>query len=99
MSKACSGTSLDAMAPFWLLFAIVLFVIEPLGLLERAVRTDGDAARNWCRMQRLHWVLLVIALGIVGAAVIGSHGFVSTIVPDGGTRVPRGFRVFRSRRP
>lgn len=65
---------LDAMTLFWLLFAIVLFVIEPSGLLERAVRADGDAGRSWSRMQRIHWVLLVIAIGIVGAAVIGSHG-------------------------
>lgn len=66
---------LDAMVLFWLLFLFLLFVVSPAGLLERSGRGGGDDSRVWRRMQRMHVLLLVIALLIIGGAVAGSHGF------------------------
>ncbi|HEV7135372.1 MAG TPA: hypothetical protein VGN43_01965 [Steroidobacteraceae bacterium] len=66
---------LDAMVLFWLLFMVLLFVISPAGLLERSGRDGGGDSRVWRRMHRLHALLLVIALIIIGGAAAGSHGF------------------------
>ncbi|HEX5460934.1 MAG TPA: hypothetical protein VFX20_13275 [Steroidobacteraceae bacterium] len=65
---------LDAMVLFWLLFFLLLFIIEPAGLLERLARRGGDQ-RRWVRMQRMHLVVLLLALAIIAGAVAGSHGF------------------------
>ena len=65
---------LDAMVLFWLLFFVLLFIIEPAGLLERLARHGCDQ-RRWLRMQRMHVVLLLVALAIIAGAVAGSHGF------------------------
>ncbi|HKT32716.1 MAG TPA: hypothetical protein VJS89_09530 [Gammaproteobacteria bacterium] len=66
---------LDAMALYWLLFMLLLFVLGPTGLLRHAMRRGGDETVRWRRMQRVHLVLLVIALVIIAGAVSGSHGF------------------------
>lgn len=66
---------LDAMVLFWILFVILLFVVSPARLLERAGRKGGGDSRVWRRMHRLHVLLLLIALIIIGGAVAGSHGF------------------------
>ncbi len=65
---------LDAMVLFWLLFFALLFIIEPVGLLERLARR-GDDQRRWLRMQRLHLLLLLVALAIIAGAVAGIRGF------------------------
>lgn len=65
---------LDAMVLFWLVFFLLLFIIEPAGLLERFARRGGDQ-RPWVRMQRMHLMLLLIALAIIAGAVAGNHGF------------------------
>ena len=62
---------LDAMVLFWLLFFVLLFIIESAGLLPRP---SGDQ-RRWLRMQRVHLVLLLVALAIIAGAITGSHGF------------------------
>lgn len=66
---------LDLMALYWLLFMFLLFVLGPTGLLRRSMRNAGDEAAAWRRMQRVHLVLLVVALVIVAGAISGSHGF------------------------
>lgn len=66
---------LDAMVLFWLLFMVLLFVVSPAGLLARAGSSGGGDSRVWRRMHRLHALLLMIALIIIGGAVAGSHGF------------------------
>jgi hypothetical protein len=66
---------LDAMILYWLLFALLLFVLEPIGVLKRAMRGAGDEAGVWRRMQRFHALMLVIALLIIAGAVAGSHGY------------------------
>ncbi|MDE2069730.1 MAG: hypothetical protein KGJ04_00495 [Gammaproteobacteria bacterium] len=66
---------LDAMALYWLLFMLLLFVLGPTGVLRHVMRRGGDEMARWRRMQRVHLVLLVIALVIIAGAVSGSHGF------------------------
>ncbi len=66
---------LDAMILYWLLFVLLLFVLEPAGLLKRAIHGAADEAGMWRRMQRFHLLMLVIALIIIGAAAAGTHGF------------------------
>ena len=66
---------LDAMVLFWVLFSLLLFVVEPTGLLKRVMRVSPDRAVSWIRMERLHRVLLAVALIIIAGAVSGSHGF------------------------
>ena len=66
---------LDAMVLFWVLFFLLLFVLEPTGLLKRVMRGSKDREVSWIRMERLHRVLLAVALVIIAGAVSGSHGF------------------------
>ena len=67
---------MHAMVCLWLIFAAMLFVIEPLFLhrrLERAV-ASGRSARMFDRMQRFHQLMLAASLITVLGAVGGSHG-------------------------
>lgn len=67
---------MHAMVAVWLIFTLMLFVLEPLVLhryfLARA-RRDADA--TFALIQRLHWLLLAISLLTVAGAVAGSHGW------------------------
>lgn len=66
---------MHAMVLVWLIFTVILFIGEPL--VTRARRRRGIVAApdvNAPRMQRLHWVLLVLSVITVMAAVAGSHG-------------------------
>ena len=69
------GWWLDSMVILWTIFALMLFVVEPLYLhfwFNRAVHTDPEAAFR--RMELLHWVLLILSLLTIGAAVAGTNG-------------------------
>ncbi len=65
---------LDAMALYWLIFVMLLFVLEPSGLFEKVMLRGRDEPRIWLRLQRLHQLLLALALIVVAGAVMGSHG-------------------------
>ena len=66
---------MHAMVLIWLVFTIILFVGEPLVMRARKRRRVMSAPDiNAPRMQRLHWVLLVLSVITVMAAVAGSHG-------------------------
>lgn len=65
---------LDAMIGYWLLFAPVLFVVEPSGRLERLLFTGVDPRRGWRRFHALHALLLGIGVVIIAAGAAGSHG-------------------------
>ncbi|AWP22148.1 hypothetical protein C4901_01265 [Acidiferrobacter sp. SPIII_3] len=69
------GLWLDGMVAFWALFMLLLFVLEPAvlhrHLRERGAR-DGEATR--ALLLRGHAVLLVLALIVVTAAVLGVQG-------------------------
>ncbi len=66
---------LHAMSAIWLIFTMMLFVLEPLvlhKLLERRARANPEG--TLAMIQRLHWVLLAASLITVAAAVTGVHG-------------------------
>lgn len=66
---------MHAMVAIWLIFTIVLFLLEPIFLhrwfAEQARRDPRSTLR---RISRLHWLLLVASLITVAGAVAGSHG-------------------------
>jgi uncharacterized membrane protein len=67
---------MDAMVAVFVIFASILFVLEPLILHRRFVlqmKENPEAAV--ARMQILHWVLLVLSLLTVAGAVAGVHGY------------------------
>ncbi|MHB8405702.1 MAG: hypothetical protein ACYDCJ_09805 [Gammaproteobacteria bacterium] len=64
----------DAMLGYWFLFALMLFVLEPLGL-HRWMKQVATADSKLRRMQRVHVLMLILGLLIVTGAVMGNHGF------------------------
>lgn len=67
---------MHAMVCVWLLFTLVLFVVEPLILhrhLDRWAAAAPDVVLAW--LQRGHWILLALSLITVFAAVAGSQGW------------------------
>ena len=64
---------MHAMVGIWVIFALMLFLIEPLLLSRRMVRSPSPE-RDFARMQRMHQVLLVLSSITVFGAVGGSHG-------------------------
>jgi len=70
-----AGWWLAAMALLWLLFMVILFVVEPL--LARAWfdrRSAGDPDGTIRLLQRAHWLLLTVGTVVSAAAVLGAHG-------------------------
>lgn len=67
---------MHAMVAVWVIFTLMLFVLEPLVLhrlfLERA-RRNPEGTFNL--VQRMHWVLLAVSLVTVFGAAAGSHGW------------------------
>jgi uncharacterized membrane protein len=67
---------MHAMVLTWVLFTLMLFVLEPLffhrWIGERAKREPESA---FALITRLHWALLGLSLITVAGAVAGSHGF------------------------
>jgi uncharacterized membrane protein len=64
---------MQLMAWVWVLFALILFVIEPL-VLRRVVQRGTAPVATLTRMIWLHRIVLVLALAAVLAAVGGAHG-------------------------
>jgi|SRR5208283_2272682 len=72
---AARGWWLDSVVILWTMFALMLYIVEPMFLhswFSRAVHTDPEAAFR--RMELLHWVLLILSLLTIGAAVAGTNG-------------------------
>ena len=67
---------MDAMVALWAVFALMLFVIEPLVVHPRLrlALASANASQQFDRMERFHQVLLVLSLATVLGAVGGSHG-------------------------
>jgi uncharacterized membrane protein len=65
-----------AMILVWLLFTIVLFILEPF-FLHRIFRkyANQDPEKAFRIMHRAHWVLLLLSLITIFGAVAGSHGW------------------------
>jgi uncharacterized membrane protein len=67
---------MHAMVFVWLIFTLMLFLVEPLVLRRQLSNTaDRDPAKTFRRMQRMHWILLSISLVAAAGAVAGSHGW------------------------
>ncbi len=67
---------MHAMVCVWLLFSLVLFVIEPFILhrhFHKWATAAPDAAFAW--LHRAHWILLVLSLVTIFGAVAGSQGW------------------------
>lgn len=67
---------IHAMTLVWLLFTVVLFILEPFVLHKKFKQMAmQDPKKTFAVMQRAHWLLLTISLITVFAAVAGSHGW------------------------
>ena len=67
---------MHAMVLVWLLFTLMLFVLEPLFLHRRFIeRARRDPDGTFALVTRMHWILLILSLITVAAAVAGSHGY------------------------
>lgn len=64
---------MHAMLAVWLVFAAMLFVIEPLFLHRRMV-SSATPAQDFTRLGRMHVLLLAASLIAVIGAVGGAHG-------------------------
>ncbi|SCW35007.1 hypothetical protein SAMN02927924_00109 [Sphingobium faniae] len=64
---------MHAMLVLWLLFAAMLFVVEPL-FLHRRMKASADPAADFARMERMHRIALAASIVTVAGAVGGSHG-------------------------
>lgn len=67
---------MDAMLGLWLVFAVMLFIVEPLFLHRRRVTValEDQNGRAFARIQRLHEILCILSLVVVFAAAGGAHG-------------------------
>jgi len=67
---------LHAMTIVWLLFTIVLFILEPFVLhkwFKKYANENPD--KTFDIMYKFHWVLLTISLITIAGGVAGSHGW------------------------
>ena len=65
---------MHAMVALWLVFAAMLFVVEPLHLHKR-MATSPEPERDFARLERMHRVALALSLLTLAGAVAGSHGW------------------------
>ena len=67
---------LHAMTLVWILFTIILYVLEPLFLHKLFKEyADKNPSKTFSFMHRAHWFLLVLSLLTTAGAVAGSHGW------------------------
>ena len=67
---------MHAMVCLWLLFAIVLFIAEPLiSRRSRAASTKLQPMARLALLQWAHWVLLTLSVVTIAGAVAGSQGW------------------------
>ena len=64
-----------AMVGLWLIFFVMLFIIEPL-ILHQRMAASTQPARDFDRMERMHRLLLALAVITILGAVAGSHGLI-----------------------
>jgi uncharacterized membrane protein len=67
---------IHAMTLVWIIFTLVLYVLEPL-LLKRLFKKYAlqNPEKTFNFIQRAHWVLLILSLVATAGAVAGSHGW------------------------
>lgn len=67
---------LHLMTFIWLIFTVVLFILEPLvlhNLFHRLAQKDNENAFQ--KLHYMHCILLSVSLFAVAAAMAGAHGF------------------------
>ena len=67
---------IHAMTLVWIIFSLILYVLEPL-VLHKLFRkyAEKDAGKVFAIMHRAHWFLLLLSLLTTAGAVAGSHGW------------------------
>ena len=67
---------LHAMTLVWILFTLVLYVLEPL-VLHKLFKTyaENNPKKTFSIMHRVHWILLILSLVTTAGVVAGSHGW------------------------
>ena len=66
---------IHAMTLIWVIFSLILYVLEPFVLHKIFKRyAEKDAAKTFSFMHRMHWILLLLSLITTAGAVAGSHG-------------------------
>jgi uncharacterized membrane protein len=66
---------MHAMVGLWLLFSLMLFIVEPWFLRDWFLaRAEAEPDATFRLVQRLHWVLLSLSVLTILGAVAGSHG-------------------------
>lgn len=67
---------LYAMIFVWLIFTLILFILEPYFLHKKFRKyIEENPDKSFRIMQIAHWVLLIISLITILGAVAGSHGW------------------------
>ena len=67
---------IHAMTLVWVLFSLILYVLEPLVLHKLFRRyAERNPGKTFSFMHRMHWVLLLLSLITTAGAVAGSHGW------------------------
>lgn len=67
---------IHAMTLVWILFTLVLFVLEPF-VLHRLFKkyANENPGKTFAIIHRAHWILLILSLITTAGAVAGSHGW------------------------
>jgi uncharacterized membrane protein len=66
---------IHAMTLVWVIFTVMLFILEPLVLHKLFLKKAGEnPERTFAVIQRMHWILLGLSLLTVFGAVAGAHG-------------------------
>lgn len=67
---------MHAMVLIWLLFTVMLFVLEPRSRLKpNTVPEQSINAQTFANIRRKHMILLILSLLTIAGAVAGSHGW------------------------
>ncbi len=67
---------MHTMVLIWLLFTIMLFVLEPRARRRQSTSTHKNvSAQSFVKILRMHRILLGLSLITVAGAVAGSHGW------------------------
>lgn len=67
---------IHAMTLVWLLFTIVLYVLEPLVLHKLFKKyAEENPTKTFKFIHKAHWLLLILSLITTAGAVAGSHGW------------------------
>ncbi|MBY0475542.1 MAG: hypothetical protein K2Q13_10855 [Nitrosomonas sp.] len=67
---------MHTMVLIWLLFSVMLFVMEPRARRQAAVSAQKNiTAEMFIKIQRKHMTLLILSLITIAGAVAGSHGW------------------------